>query len=41
MKKSYKYLSKGRILTALEDELDIFKIPKSLVFEVSDWKKIK
>ena len=41
MKKSYKYLSKGRILTALEDELDIFKIPKSLVFEVSDWKKNK
>jgi glutamine kinase len=41
MKKSPTRLSKGRILIYLEDKLSIFKVPKTLVIKVKDWKKNK
>ena len=41
MKKSPIRLSKGKILVYLEDKLNIFKVPKTLVVKVKDWKKNK
>ncbi len=41
MNKSPTRLSKGKILVYLDDKVNIFKVPKTLVIKVKDWKKNK
>tara|TARA_B100001057_G_scaffold500173_1_gene613888 strand:+ start:1708 stop:4077 length:2370 start_codon:yes stop_codon:yes gene_type:complete len=41
MNKVFDHLSKGRVLIYLENKLDLFKIPKTIVIKVKDWKKNK
>ena len=41
MKKTLNKFSKGKILIFLENKLKIFKVPKTLIIKVKDWKKNK